>query len=362
MPDCSIALAGASPAFSPGAVGDDALALECIELALEAGRIGVWDWDPVIDEMRADARARELWGLSGDAKINFQLFSNALHPKDRERSKDVIAAVLDPARECDCEVECRVINRLDHIERWIQLRGRTFFENGRAARVLGAVRNITERKHRERHTRVLLRELVHRSKNLLAVVQAMSRQTAKGATSIQELQHKFGARLQALSVAHDLLVSEDWRGVLIDDLVRAEMAYCLDTARLPCGRICANGPRVMLKAEAAQNIGLALHELATNALVHGALAQPEGCIMLIWSLRDDRLKLEWRESGGPAIASLPLEGFGHTMVKRILAQALGGKATIGFPPNGFVWSLSVPSVNAVCESASNHNISKQFRI
>jgi hypothetical protein len=65
---------------------------------------------------------------------------------------------------------------------------------------------------------------------------------------------------------------------------------------------------------------------------------------------------------GPAIASLPLEGFGHTMVKHIVAQALGGKATIGFPPNGFVWSLSVPSVNAVCESASNHNIPKQFRI
>jgi len=162
MPDCSIALAGASPAFSPGAVGDDALALECIELALEAGRIGVWDWDPVIDEMRADARTRELWGLSGNAKINFQLFSNALHPKDRERSKDVIAAVLDPARERDCEVECRVINQLDHIERWIQVRGRTFFENGRTVRVLSAVRDITERK----------------SKNLLAVVQGMSRQTA----------------------------------------------------------------------------------------------------------------------------------------------------------------------------------------
>src|SRR5271165_1626221 len=155
-------------------------------------------------------------------------------------------------------------------------------------------------------------------------------------------QSQFEARLQALSMAHDLLVSQNWRGASMHDLVEAEMAYCLDTSRRPCGRACANGPQIMLKPKAAQNIGLALHELAMNALAHGALARLDGCVTVIWSVDNERLIVEWRETGGPAVAAPPREGFGHMVVKRIVAQALGAKAIMSFPPNGFMWTLSVP--------------------
>ena len=259
---------------------------------------------------------------------------------------------LDPNNQDDYESEYRVIGQSDRVERWVSVRGRTFFENGRPVRIVGTARDITERKHREQHVRTLLRELVHRSKNLLAVVQAMSRQTATGSGSIEDFQRKFSARLQALSMAHDLLISQDWRGASMHDLVRAQMAYCLDIGASEVGdHASIDGPKVMLKPEAAQNIGLALHELATNALAHGALSRPGGNVALNWRLDDGRLFVDWRESGGPRVAPPPREGFGHKVIKRLVALALDGSATLDFPPEGFAWTLSVPASSTVAKIA-----------
>lgn len=329
-------------------INDQAYALERMQLALDAGRTGVWDWNLLTGEVHIDERMRRLWGLPQDARPSFEIFRNALHPQDRKRTKEAVGVALDPAHEGDYEIEYRVVGQVDRVERWISVRGRTFFEDGRAVRILGTARDITGRKQREQHVRVLLRELVHRSKNLLAVVQAMSRQTAAGAPSVEEFQRKFSARLQALSMAHDLLISQDWRGASMHDLVRAQMAYCLDVTKDElCQHAHIDGPKLMLKPEAAQNIGLALHELATNALSYGALSRPDGGVSLAWSLDDGQLKIEWREKGGPSVATPPREGFGHKVIKKLVAQALDGTATLNFPPDGLVWTLSIPASFAV---------------
>lgn len=325
-------------------MNEQAYALERMQLALDAARTGIWDWNLLTGEVHIDARVRRLWGLPEDAEASFEIFRNALHPQDRKRTKEAVNVALDPTHEGDYEIEYRVIGQTDRIERWVSVRGRTFFENGRAVRILGTARDITERKQREQHVRVLLRELVHRSKNLLAVVQAMARQTAAGSPSLEDFQRKFGARLQALSMAHDLLVSQDWRGASMRDLVCAQMAYCLDMKEGELEtRARIDGPRIMLKPEAAQNIGLALHELATNALSFGGLSRPEGAVSLSWRFEDGRLNIEWRESGGPAVTAPPREGFGHKVVKRLVAQALDGTATLHFPPEGLIWTLSIPA-------------------
>ena len=222
------------------------------------------------------ARARAL-GAARGRPGSFEIFRNALHPDDKKRTKEAVGVALDPTHDGDYEIEYRVIGQTDGVERWISVRGRTFFDEGRAVRILGTARDITPRKQREQHVHVLLRELVHRSKNLLAVVQAMARQTAAGSPSVEDFQRKFAARLQALSMAHDLLVSQDWRGASMRELARAQIAYCLD---MPQGDVSSHatidGPKIMLKPEAAQNIGLALHELAMNALSYGALSRPDG--------------------------------------------------------------------------------------
>lgn len=326
--------------------GDSALALERMRMALDASLTGIWDWDLVTGEVHLDERVRALWGLPEGTPGSFEIFRNALHPDDKARTREAVEAALDPGRLGDYEAEYRVIGQTDGVERWIAVRGRTFFEEGRAARIIGTARDITERKRREQHVNVLLRELVHRSKNLLAVVQAMARQTAAGAPSLEDFQRKFAARLQALAMAHDLLVSQEWRGACMTELARAQMAYCLD---MDCVDTRISGPSVMLKPEAAQNLGLALHELAVNALTHGALSQPGGRVELGWRIDGDRFFVEWREFGGPPAPDTPCEGFGHKVIKRLVAQALGGEATIGFPPDGFQWTLAVPAAQALAD-------------
>ncbi len=327
---------------------DETLALERMRMALDASLTGIWDWDLVTGEVHLDARVRALWALPDDAPGSFEIFRNALHPDGKAHTSEAVQAALDRGRLGDYEAEYRVIGQTDGVERWIAVRGRTFFEAGRAARIIGTARDITERKRREQHVDVLLRELVHRSKNLLAVVQAMARQTAADAPSLADFQRKFAARLQALSMAHDLLVSQDWRGASMAELVRAQMSYCLDAGCVE-EQTRAGGPDLMLKPEAAQNIGLALHELSVNALTHGSLAHPDGRIELHWRVEDGRFVVEWREFGGPAAPKSPREGFGHKVIKRLVAQALGGEATIGFPPDGFEWRLAVPASQALAE-------------
>ncbi len=334
------------------AIRDQTFALQRMHLALEAGRTGIWDWDLVTGEVHLDARTRALWGLPDDAPANFEVFRNALHPQDRKRTKEAVSVALDPEHEGDYEIEYRIIGQQDRAERWISVRGRTYFEHGRAVRILGTARDITPRKHREQHVRLLLRELVHRSKNLLAVVQAMARQTAISSGSIEDFQRKFSARLQALSMAHDLLISQDWRGASMHELVRAQMGYCLDVAQGDIGDLARiDGPKIMLKPEAAQNVGLALHELATNALAHGALSRPGGRVEISWRLEDGRFCVDWRESGGPIMATAaPREGFGHKVLRRLVAAALDGTATLAFPPEGFVWTLSVPATQTIAKT------------
>ncbi len=332
-----------SPAADSDNIQSRSDALERMQLALDAARTGIWDWNLITGDVHLDARVREMWGLPDDTVASFDVFRKALHPQDKNRTKETVGLALDPTRDGDYEIEYRVVGLTDKIERWIAVRGRTFFENGHAVRILGTARDITERKHREQHVRVLLRELVHRSKNLLAVVQAMARQTAAGSPSIQEFQRKFSARLQALSMAHDLLVSEDWRGAAMRDLVRAQLTYCMDVPMEELGehtRI--DGPNVMLKPEAAQNIGLALHELAANALAFGALSRAGGGIALNWRVEAGRFVVTWRESGGPALVAAPLEGFGLKVLKRLVPQALDGDATLAFLPEGLTWTLTIP--------------------
>ena len=191
------------------------------------------------------------------------------------------------------------------------------------------------------HIEFLLREVNHRSKNLLAVVHAVARQTARLSASPERFIDSFMARLSAIGCSHDLLVSRDWRGVRIADLAQNQFSQLDLEAR---ERIEVSGDFLEVNPRAAESYGLALHELSTNAVRHGALSAPDGKVDLSFRLdRDGKLyTLTWRESGGPAVAEPARSGFGGTVLTRMAPLAIHGESSLDFTPEGLRYRLSAP--------------------
>ncbi len=204
--------------------------------------------------------------------------------------------------------------------------------------------DVTERKEGEAHLRLLLRELTHRSKNLLAVIQAMARQTARHVGSVEAFLNQFGARLQALAASHDLLVRESWYGASVNELIRSQLAMYLDEEDQ---QVTIEGPAVALKPEAAQNLGLALHELAVNAAKFGALSVPCGRLSITWDRHEDEggqgLELDWREQFGPRVKPRRKKGFGSMVIERNLARALDAEVDLDFDPEGLRCRVVIPA-------------------
>jgi len=217
-------------------------------------------------------------------------------------------------------------------------------EDGEIIGLTCAAVDVTDRKESEAHLRLLLRELTHRSKNLLAVIQAMARQTARHAGSIDAFLGQFAARLQALAASHDLLVHESWHGASLRELVRSQLAAYVD--RLD-GQVAVDGPDVGLKPEAAQNLGLALHELAANAQKFGALSVPDGRVSISWVCRSnadgDAIELDWRERSGPRVKVRRKRGFGSLVIERNLVRALDAKVEMTFEPEGLHCRIVIPA-------------------
>jgi len=216
--------------------------------------------------------------------------------------------------------------------------------DGRTVAVSVIFRDISEQKRREEHTRFIMRELSHRSKNLLAVIQAMARQTARTSRDLSDFQDRFTARVKGLAQSHDLLVKRDWRGVPVAELVRSHLEPFIDRAEHD---LTLSGPGLLLNPDAAQNVGLALHELATNASKHGALSTPRGRIDIRWALdqreSEPRFRMLWRESGGPEVREPERRGFGDTVIRAMVARALDGETKVEWRPGGLVWTLAAPA-------------------
>jgi len=214
-------------------------------------------------------------------------------------------------------------------------------------RILGfsaVFRDITERKRVETHLRMVMRELSHRTKNLLAVIIAMVRQTAHSSTDVAVLQSQLIQRLQSLSASHDLLIAEDWTGASLEELIRAVLQPFIGSSS---EAVECQGQSAFVNATAAQNLGLVLHELATNAAKYGALSTPAGRVRVTWSFEPDtsgalRLFVRWAERGGPNVLQPSVKGFGHVVIERVTGQALNADVTYEFPAEGVRWSIGIP--------------------
>jgi PAS domain S-box-containing protein len=198
-------------------------------------------------------------------------------------------------------------------------------------------RDVTERRRYEERQRLLVHELNHRVKNMLALVQGLALQSFKDGRDVREALDAFQQRLGALAAAHDLLTRESWEGATLDELVRDA------TAHHSRERIHASGPEIKLNPRSAVSLVMALHELCTNAAKYGALSVPDGEVAIEWRITDDHmLVLEWKESGGPPVADAPRRGFGFRMIERALAADLGGEVKLDLDRSGLRCRIDAP--------------------
>jgi PAS domain S-box-containing protein len=222
-------------------------------------------------------------------------------------------------------------------------------EIGHQRVVLAVVRDITERKRAEAHLQMLMREVNHRSKNVLSVVQAMAQRTL--ASSAQDFIARFSERIQGLSASHDLLVRNEWKNIRLAELVRSQLAHFGDLLE---SRIAVRGPDLRIKAAAAQTLGMALHELATNAGKYGALSTGSGRVDIAWGLEDadrHRFTIEWKESDGPPVVAPTRRGFGWSVLCELTKMSLEADAALEYAPAGVVWRLQCPA-ERVCEGGA----------
>jgi PAS domain S-box-containing protein len=221
----------------------------------------------------------------------------------------------------------------------------SFDQTGKPQAIQAIARDITERKTYEEHLAFTTRELSHRTKNILAVVLAMVRQVAKQTTDFEQFQERITGCVKALASSHDLLVDADWHGADLQSLIAMQVA---PFGGLDGGRFVATGPPLTLGPQATQLVGLALHELATNAAKYGALTTPAGAVAIEWqpSGLNGPLRLIWREQNGPIVAPPTRRGFGHTVLER-MASTLGGAVSFEFPPEGVRWALAIDAAHIV---------------
>jgi PAS domain S-box-containing protein len=224
-------------------------------------------------------------------------------------------------------------------------------DRGKPINAMALVTNVTERKRQEDHISLLMREVNHRSENILALVQAISRQTT--AASHNDFLVRFEDRIQALVSSQDLMVKNQWRGANLDDLVRSQLAHFKD---LIGTRIELQGPRLFISAFAAQPIGMALHELATNAGKYGALAGRDGRVGIEWNVEEadagvQCFVMSWRERGVHPIAAPSNRGFGSTVICDMVELSLGAKVDLDFPATGLIWRLRCPAGKVLKEGS-----------
>ena len=203
--------------------------------------------------------------------------------------------------------------------------------------LVGVSVDVTERKRAEQHQRLLINELNHRVKNTLALVQGIAHQTFKNGGT-PEAKAAFEGRLEALSATHGLLTSENWESVSLRKIV----SDAIEPFKLRSDCFEVSGPDVSLPPKSAVTLALAVHELGTNAAKYGALSTDSGRVILHWSTAAGRLRITWREEGGPPVSVPAHRGFGSRLIERGLASELKGEVVIAFEPAGLICTVDAP--------------------
>ncbi len=234
---------------------------------------------------------------------------------------------------------------------WFSIKAPLRDDSGGVIGLVGVSVEITERKRLEHRLRLMVDELNHRVKNTLATVQAVAAQTLRGANQL--LYTAFQDRLLSLATAHDVLMRENWTGAEVYDVVLGQLS---PYGAPGSGRFELSGPKLRLSSKAALALAMQIHELATNALKHGALSNEQGRVELRWSITQDAvpmLRLTWTERGGPEVAPPRQRGLGSLLIERILARDLSATVRLDFDsPAGIICTMESPVTRVAAPAAA----------
>ncbi|MFZ3580569.1 sensor histidine kinase [Loktanella sp. DJP18] len=313
---------------------------DLLPLGVRVAGLGLGSVDYRTDTITLDDRAAELFDLPAHVALPRQNLHAQIHPEDRPDVEARMQQMLDTDAPDFIDLVHR-IRTSDGTPRWVSARKQVAFDAGpgvanrRPVRGLVAIMDMTPHKLAERRVQDLMKEMNHRQKNLLTVVQSIARMTARMG-SPDDFLDRFDRRLRALSDNHDLLMSRDGEGVVLGALVRQQLRPFTGERN---GAVQFAGPDLELSFDAIQPIGLALHELATNAAKYGALSVPQGRLGIAWDVTDDVFTLSWTESGGPAVVPPQRRGFGSTVLQSMTRSALEAEVTLDYNPDGLHWSI-----------------------
>jgi PAS domain S-box-containing protein len=325
-------------------LAEQALAERNLLLALagKSARVGGFTLDAAADVMQVSDGYVAVHGLpEGTKETTRTEWKARVHPEDLVRIEKIREQAF---REQGSEypVEYRIVLPGGET-RWVE--ARSFISrdhNGSPQRVVGVNIDITQRKRAEEHQNILMAELDHRVKNVLARVAMVANSTRQGSGSIDEFVRRLNGRIQALAIAHSVLRQSRWYGAALTDLLRQQLApYTTDE------NTAISGSDVILTAEATQALAMVLHELVTNAAKHGALSSPDGRVSVHWDRHSHgdaaaSLTMEWRELGGPAILAPIQSGYGTNLIRGLIPHELGGKVDLVFAADGAYCRMEIP--------------------
>jgi len=313
---------------------------ERLRQALTAANMGTWRRNLTTQTSQRDANFNALIGLPAvDSTVTVQERLQEIHPDDREAVKAAWTRAVETRGLYEAEFR---IQRRDGNIRWVRDQGRFVGgEPGQPDYLTGLMLDITERKKAEDAQTLLIQELNHRVKNMLTTVQAIALQSLNGARGSEH--ERFLSRIHALATCHNLLTRRSWEGAHLNDIL--ESTFAPHSSAQNASRITLSGEDTLLSSRDALSVTLALHELMTNAVKHGAFANDAGSIELSWNVdllpHGEKLCIDWKEEGGPPVEPPEHKGFGSRLLSSLAAQS-GAAYSCDYLSTGFRCRLALP--------------------
>jgi PAS domain S-box-containing protein len=311
-----------------------------LQEALTAGGVTAFEWNYRTGAARRSDNAAQILGFDPQQKFSTDEFLARVHPDDRARFKRLVYGVRPdhPAYA----ITFRFI-RPDGREAWLEEASRAEFDSaGRPIRLKGLTLDITDRKRTAEHQELLLSELDHRVKNVLARVAVVAKYTRQGSRSMDEFVEALDGRIQSMADAHALLSQGRWRGVSLADLVHRQLAPYTTKSNIVIG-----GPDITLSAAATQAVAMVLQELVTNAVKYGSLSTPRGEVSVKWDRRtcpdgSARVVISWHETGGPLTSVPKQSSYGTNLIRDLIPHELGGTVSLAFAAEGVRCDIEIP--------------------